>query len=91
MSQTDPKQGPVADAVQTAPDRELLVPRGDLPSYLLQKRGFKTTAKSLAVMACRGLGPEYSIVGRTAYYRADKALAWVDAEVQKGTRRVAAE
>jgi hypothetical protein len=50
--------------------------RDQAARYLRDHYGFKISAQTLAVYACRGRGPLYRLAGRNAVYETPSLDAW---------------
>jgi hypothetical protein len=59
---------------------EIYLNRHEAGAYLRERFGFGS-AKSLAVLACKGGGPLFRKMGKLALYTPDDLKAWVQAKM----------
>ena len=58
-----------------------LLTRRDAAEYL-DKKGVRSSQSTLARYAMGGSGPEYAMIGRTAYYKAEWLDAWLEDQLK---------
>lgn len=54
-----------------------LLTRKDAAEYL-EKKGIRSSQSTLARYAMGGNGPQYALIGRTAYYKPEWLDAWLE-------------
>ena len=57
-----------------------LIPRRDVPRFLLEKWGIRYSSNYLDKLATTGGGPRYSIVGNRSYYAPEDLDAWIESK-----------
>lgn len=57
-----------------------LLTRKDAAAYL-ETKGIRSSQSTLARYAMGGIGPQYALIGRTAYYRPDWLDAWLEEQL----------
>ena len=78
MTQAYPQgSGPAIGPIAETAGLDHLIPRDQQPAFFAE-RGLKVSKATLAEHAMRGTGPQYRVVGRTAYSTVRELLEWVD-------------
>jgi hypothetical protein len=62
--------------------------RRDAAEYL-EKKGVRSSQSTLARYAMGGNGPQYALIGRTAYYKPEWLDAWINSQLKPRSHALA--